>query len=180
MPAALVQGSVVEGVLALLRTWQVCVQITAMSFYDLCKIGQGKEPLWDSSSGKCRHYCVISKVWFMGLNRSMKVLRTMTDITTKMSLMWELILEEDRSPAILMGCVRMDFPKEKMEMSNRTTYSTIDTVQQAYLFWKRHTCLLAGPWVGKIVPRTQLGEAEAGCRAASRFSVRMHECPTPG
>lgn len=83
----------------------------------------------------------------------MKVLRTMTDITTKMSLMWELLLEGDRSPAILMGCVGMGFPKEKMETSNRTTYSTIDTVQQAYLSWIRHTCLLAGPWVGKIAPR---------------------------
>lgn len=104
----------------------------------------------------------------------------MTDITTKMSLMWELLLEGDRSLAILMGCVRMDFPKENMEMSNRTTCSTIDTVQQAYLFWKRHTCLLAGPWVGKRAPRSWLGEVEAGCRADSRSAVRMSESPTLG
>lgn len=35
--------------------------------------------------------------------------------------------------AILMGCVGIDYPKDNMKMSNRTT---IDTVQLAYLFWK--------------------------------------------
>lgn len=76
----------------------------------------------------------------------------MTDITTKISLMWELLLEGDRSLPILMGCEGMDFPKENMETSNSITCFTIDTVQQAYLFWKRHTSLLAVPWVGKRAP----------------------------